>query len=86
MRAWLCLLLPLAFLFAPPARAVKHRKGPVHDFGSPECFAGMFRGAVYDLPEFTPRLQGLLEKLERTTPTGTVCRMRHRLEYEVAAP
>jgi hypothetical protein len=73
MRAWFCFLLPLAFLCAPPARAVKHRKGPVHDFGSPACVAGMFRGTVYDLPEFTPRLQDLLEKLEQSAPAGIVC-------------
>ena len=73
MRAWFCLLLPLAFLFAPSARAVKHRKHASHDFGSPECVAGMFRGAVYDIPENTPRLEDLLEKLEKSAPAGIVC-------------
>jgi hypothetical protein len=73
MRAWFCLLVPLAFLFAPSARAVKHRKHASHDFGSPECVAGMFRGAVYDIPENTPRLEDLLEKFEQSAPAGIIC-------------
>lgn len=73
MRAWVPVLLLLIPLCAPPAHAIKPRKDPVRDFGSPNCFAGMIEGAVYDIPENTPSLETILPALERTRPAGTVC-------------
>jgi hypothetical protein len=64
MRSWFCFLFLLAFLWPPPAHAIKRRKDPIHDFGSTNCVAGMIQGAVYDIPEDTPKLEPLLPALE----------------------
>jgi hypothetical protein len=73
VRAWLPVLPLLVAVCAPPAHAIKPRKDPIHDFGSPNCFAGMIEGAVYDIPGGTPSLETILPALERTQPAGTVC-------------
>jgi len=76
VRSWsfslLLLLLP-AFLWPPPARAIKHRKEESFDFGTTKCLPGMIHGAVYDIPEGTPMLAPLLPMLGRMKPAGTVC-------------
>ncbi|MGB7761762.1 MAG: PA14 domain-containing protein [Bryobacteraceae bacterium] len=76
MRSWACFLLLLllpAFLWPPPARAIKHRKEESFDFGTTKCLPGMIHGAVYDIPFGTPMLAPMLPMLQRMRPGGTVC-------------
>ncbi|MGB9458054.1 MAG: PA14 domain-containing protein [Bryobacteraceae bacterium] len=69
MRSWFSLILLLAFLWPPPAHGIKRRKDAFVDFGSPNCFPGMIRGAIYYLAPGTQQLP----ILEGMTPVGTVC-------------
>jgi len=69
MRSLSSFLLLLAFLCPPPAHAIKRRKDAFLGFGTPECLAGMIRGAIYYLAPNTQRLPAF----EGMRPVGTVC-------------